>query len=381
MRLARASLPCQTPGVTTPSQDLVRAETDRQVLREFFANARLTRAEVAASTGISKPTISQAVRRLAERGLLAEAGPASGGRGRSGTWYALRADAGCALAVDAGPDGVRAELLDLTGERLAEVARPLRAPVAGKALAEALDGVLAEATAASPGSVLAATVGAADPVDQGSGRLVELPGSPFLMGDLDAGAILERHVPGRWLLDNDVNWAALAEREAAGTPGPPELVLIYLGPGIGSGLIMDGRIVRGARGLAGELAQVPVPGPEGTLRLVELPGALGLTRPGTSAIDVARARAMITDPVRREPLLAGLTAAICAVTALLDPGLVLITGPWGRGTGLAEALDARVAAEAGVPAPVREAALGPDAVMIGLRTAALARARAALETH
>jgi len=61
----------------------------------------------------------------------------------------------------------------------------------------------------------------ADPVDRATGRLVHLPDTPFLVGDLDAKAVLAELVKGPVLVDNDVNWAALAERSGHPSTSAP----------------------------------------------------------------------------------------------------------------------------------------------------------------
>src|SRR5690348_13582495 len=102
--------------VPLASLDLLRQITDRHVIEQLLGEPMLTRAEIAARTGISKPTISESVRRLVDAGLLIEAGQQqSGRRGRSGVFYALRADIGIAVAASAGPDGLVAETIDIRG--------------------------------------------------------------------------------------------------------------------------------------------------------------------------------------------------------------------------------------------------------------------------
>ena len=55
-----------------------------------------------------------------------------------------------------------------------------------------------------------AVVSAADPVDRATGRLVHLPGAPFLLGELSPPDVLEGMVDGPVIVDNDVNWPALS---------------------------------------------------------------------------------------------------------------------------------------------------------------------------
>ena len=130
-----------------------------------------------------------------------------------------------------------------------------------------------------------AVVSAADPVDRETGRLVELPDAPFLLGALDAPAVLADLVDGPVTVDNDVNWAARAEHATAARPG--DFVYLYLGEGLGCAVVSDGEVRRGHAGLAGEIAHVMTVGPGGAaMRLTDVFAALGLRRPGSTAIDV-----------------------------------------------------------------------------------------------
>src|ERR1700750_593152 len=84
---------------------------------------RLTRAELAAETGISKPTVGESVRRLTEAGLVADTGERTAGgrgRGRVGTYYSL-ADVGTALVLSMAPEGIVAEWLDPYGDTATRV--------------------------------------------------------------------------------------------------------------------------------------------------------------------------------------------------------------------------------------------------------------------
>ncbi|MGW1290978.1 MarR family transcriptional regulator, partial [Streptomyces sp. NPDC002586] len=92
-----------------PSLDMLRALTDEHVLRTLMDHPRLTRAEISALTGISKPTISDGVQRLADAGLLVDTGERTTGRGRAGSYYALAPRLGLALVASISPYGVTAE--------------------------------------------------------------------------------------------------------------------------------------------------------------------------------------------------------------------------------------------------------------------------------
>src|SRR3954470_5246672 len=132
---------------TKPSQDLVRSLTDEHVLRALIRHRRLTRAELATEIGISKPTAGESVRRLTERGLVADTGertPGGRGKGRVGSYYALAPAVGVALAVTIAPEGVVAMSLDVYGDTGAPARRPIDRPAQPSQAAEALAAVAAE---------------------------------------------------------------------------------------------------------------------------------------------------------------------------------------------------------------------------------------------
>src|SRR5205085_1625406 len=114
-----------------PSSELARELTDEYVLRSLMRHRRLTRAELALTVDISKPTVGESVRRLTEAGLLVDTGertPGGRGRGRVGSYYALADDTGAALAVSIAPEGIVAERVDAYGDTVARVAKEVSRP-------------------------------------------------------------------------------------------------------------------------------------------------------------------------------------------------------------------------------------------------------------
>ena len=153
---------------TKPSLALLREMSDEAVLRALMDRPRLTRAELAVLTGLSKPTVGEAVRRLESAALVRDTGERTTGRGGVGTYYALAGDVGLALAVSIAPQGVAVEVLNAAGGVTGRVIEPVR-----QATAEAVSGVLAQAARGALGDRRArvAAVSAADPVDKATGEL------------------------------------------------------------------------------------------------------------------------------------------------------------------------------------------------------------------
>ena len=318
---------------TKPSLELLRQLSDRHVLAALIDEPQLTRAQIATRSGLSKPTVGESVRRLVEAGVVRDTGGVTTGRGRAGTLYALADDVGVALAVSIAPDGVRAEAVDVGGRLVASALSAVAVEPSPRAVGEALVDVVTEVRDAAPCPVRLTVVSAADPVDRLTGRLVSLPDSPFLVGDLDPAALLAPVVAGPVLVDNDVNWAARAERDCAGAD-LDHFAYLYLDRGLGCALVADGEVLRGAGGLAGEVSHVVTAGPDGTaVAFIDLFALLGLRQTGSTAVDVEATVSALEDSGRSTATLDALGAGVCgvlaAVVALADPALVLLGGTWG----------------------------------------------------
>jgi predicted NBD/HSP70 family sugar kinase len=369
-----------------PSLELVRSLTDEYVLRALMRHRRLTRAELAVEAGISKPTAGESVRRLAGRGLVVDTGERTAGgrgRGRVGSYYALSRDAGTALAVSIAPEGVVAECVDAYGDTVARAAEKLNRPARPREVAAALRTAATRTRRAAGQQPRLAVVSAADPVDRATGRLVQLPDAPFLVGDLDPVAVLRSRVAGPVTVDNDVNWAARAERAHGAAGHLDHFAYVFLGEGLGCALVADGEVLRGQSGIAGEIAHVVTTGPGGrAIPFIDVFGRLGLRRPGSTAIDVDRLLAAATGRDARAATTRGNLAeavggVLAAIVALADPGVVVLGGPWGSHPAMMESIGAAFA-RSRRQVPVRAARVTGEPALAGARTAALAHLRSAI---
>ena len=366
-----------------PSLELLRSLSDEHVLRALMRRRRLTRAELAAETGISKPTVGESVRRLVNAGLVADTGQRTAGgrgRGRVGSYYALADSAGVALAVSLAPEGIVAEYIDAHGDTVARGQVKITRPARPAQVAAALRTAAQKARRDTGLTPRLAVVSAADPVDRGTGRLVHLPDAPFLLGELDPARILAPHVDGPVTVDNDVNWAAQAERDHARGAALDDFTYLFLGEGLGCAIVSDGRVRRGHAGLAGEIAHLITVGPRGqALPFIEVFSELGLRRTGSTAIDVERLLTAATSPepraaATRHTLGQAVGGVLAAVVALTDPELIIIGGSWGSSPLILETITADTARLAR-SVPVRGAELTGNPSLAGARIDALSRLR------
>ena len=355
--------------MTGAAPEVLRASTDQQVLGLLYDGPR-SRAELASVGGFSKPTASESVRRLEERGLVAETGEHRRGVGRAASLVAIRPEAGVGLAVTIDPTGVRASTVAASGAVVGEATAALPTAHGPRAVAAALRKAVTSVTAASAPPVRAAAVSAADPVRRSDGRLVELPDAPFLVGSLDARRTLAPYVRGEVLVDNDVNWAARAE--LAARPGAADFCYLHLGTGLGGALVTDGAVRRGHQGLAGEVAHVIVPGPGGrAMPITEVFAEMKLRQRDSTAIEVAAVLRDLADPRRSAVLGRALAGVVSAFVALADPAFVVVAGPWGGA-----ALPCLEDGLRGCPRPVALAAAKiSDPAWAGVRAGAVAALR------
>lgn len=208
-------------------------------------------AELARLTELTRPTVAQAVEDLLAAGWLRQHAPRPAMVGRPATRFALNGRAAPVLGLDVGPHTVTAGIADLTGERLAVVRRAVGLRGA-QHLLEAVDEATGEALAsAGLATEQIAAVTAATPgiVEEGTGRVLFAPSVPG-WPEIDLAGRLRARFRCAVTVENDANLAALAavrRHTGAGT-----LLAIQWGERLGAGVVIDGRLHRGA-GQAGEI--------------------------------------------------------------------------------------------------------------------------------
>jgi len=379
------------------SQTVLREATDTRLFTEVIGRGRTTRAELAAATGISKPTVSEAVRRLVAAGLLDATGlQETGRRGRVGTFYELGTASGWVLAIEVDQAGVKAWSADLAGRVLERHEHPPGAAGDTAALTAALRAVAEQATAATGtghGPLRAVAVSVANPVHPSTHEVIALTDSPFPEGLLNPADVLAGVLPAPVLVDNDVNLAALAEHRAGAAVGATSFGYVYVGAGLGLGLYLDDRLIRGAHGLAGEIGYLPGADPaSGPRTLAAELAAAGLGRSDAPSTDVSAVLGLLdraADPAAESAagddenrravkiLSSAVARAIASVKAVIDPELVLLGGPVGSHPVLLEPVREALAAIAVAPGPVIHGTLGVLAPLHGAMYLALDHARAA----
>ncbi|HEX9999117.1 MAG TPA: ROK family transcriptional regulator [Actinoplanes sp.] len=378
------------PPAVPARQESLRTLNLAMVFGQIMASRQpVSRTELVASTGLARPTISRIIEELITARLVAESGLAYGGgagRPRVGLVVSRRGPAG--LGLDIRADGLAACVVDLTGavRHLAHLPTGTAGRSAERVLAEV--GRMARsaisAAAAEGLTVVGATLAVPGRVEGGS--LVRA--APALgWHDVDAGAIL-RHATRTFNLpvsvDNEANVAALGELHS-GDHDRRSFAYVSGGLAIGIGLVLDGQLLRGARGWSGELGHVTVY-PDGRQCPCGATGCL-YAYAGVPAIlagedggrtDLARdASIAALAESGNAAVLAGLDTAgtalgiaLSAMLNLLDVETVLLGGSYSLlfswlHERVRTEISRRVLTTAWAPVDVRPALLGPDAAAVG----------------
>lgn len=371
----------------TPS--LLRALNERTLLEAIRELGPVSRAQLARDSGLSKPTVSQALQTLVRARLVREAGRSSGGKGPSAVLYELNPQAGCIVGIDVGRAYVRAAIADLAGELIArrdERARVRSADALIHQIAELAHGLAAEAGVRWR-QVTFAVVGSPG-VFRPSRRQVTLAHNLPGWGRHGLVEAVQRQLGTNIAFENDVNLAALGERWKGLGKGVADFVYLHVGTGVGMGVVVDGRLYRGASGAAGEIAYLPLavadPRDAANRRRGALERAIGADGVVATARRMGMADARtprgIFAAARRgdrtarrvvEAVAEQVALAIAAVVPVLDPELVVLGGGIGRnGDLLLEPVEHELRKLSPFTPRIEASALGNEATVLGAVAAA-----------
>jgi glucokinase-like ROK family protein len=247
---------------TAGGQPLQQEQLDAlvTVLNDVRDRGLRSRPEIIRSTGLTRSIVDQRVSELLVRGLLSEGrlGPSTGGR--APRQLEFRADAGHVLAADLGATSIDVAVADLSGRIFAHVAEPADVADGPERILRRVQELFDEVTGADielPGDLWGIGIGVPGPVDFGSGVVVAPPIMPGWGEFPIRETFADRYDVPVWV-DNDVNVMMLGELRAGAARGHETVVFVKIGTGIGAGIVIDGRLHRGAQGSAGDVGHTQV---------------------------------------------------------------------------------------------------------------------------
>src|SRR2546421_5430559 len=265
----------------------LRDRNRHRVIEMLRMQGQISQAEIARATGLSRTTVSTLIAELKESGLVADIDTKSlhARGGRPGVQLVLRRPSHVVAGIDFGHSHVAIAVADLGHNVLAErrhdldvnreAARAL--DVAAGMLAEILEEVGLERT-----SVLGVGMGIPGPVDRAHGTADSATVLPGWIG-LSIAAEMEQRLGAPVRVRHDANLGALAELTWGAGRDCSNFAYIKAATGIGAGIVIDGRLLRGATGTAGEIGHTTLD-EEGALCYCGNRGCLETVASGPSII-------------------------------------------------------------------------------------------------
>lgn len=199
------------------------------------------------------------------------------------------------LGIDVGGTAIKAGLIDETGKIL----ESRKAPTVIGDLHRFLS-TLTELIRAFQSSFPVEAIGIGIPGLHSSktGAIEVSPNIPCLK-NINLDALVADQVHLRVVTENDANAGAYGEFKAGAGKGCQHMVYLTLGTGLGSGLILNGRLYTGASGFGGELGHTIID-PQGRPCGCGARGCLETVVSGTGIVTAARERMKTTEPLTAE---------------------------------------------------------------------------------
>ena len=339
----------------------LRAENTARVLHQIRRSGEIARVDLADRLNLSPATVTTIVTDLVEWDLVRETHAlATPGRGRPRIQLTLNPSARYVAGAKLNTDTLTVAILDFVGEVLADVTVPFSGPtIQPGEMVERLHHGFRQAVAKAdlvPGDIAGFGLGIPGFIERETGNC---HWSPILTGTpIDIRALIQDRIECPVSVDNDANLATLAELWFGHGREHTDFLVVTIEHGVGLGLVIDGRLYRGARGLGAEFGHTKVQiegalcrcGQRGCLEAYvadfalvrEANTALPVqTEPVASAtlIDQLADRARSGDPgpasiFRRAGRMLGM--GLANLLNLFDPSIIVLTGERMRNHGLLE---------------------------------------------
>ncbi|MFE4663650.1 ROK family protein [Streptomyces sp. NPDC056716] len=252
----------ETAPTAPASPSLWRADEGPGRVLELITTGRArTRTAIAEMTGLSRSTVGQRLDALFAAGLIQESDKNVPSRGRPSRALQLNPSAGLVISVDIGEERTRIAVTDLDTAILADRVERLAVGAGPVVLLDRITATVRDliTQAGLDGRPVAGIgFGLPAPVDHEAGKVL---GWSIMSGwdDYDIRGHLRRTWQVPILIDNDVNVLTLAEHRRF-WHDQRHLLYIKAGTGVGSGMVIDGRVNRGAQGAAGDIGHARISG-------------------------------------------------------------------------------------------------------------------------
>jgi len=383
----------RTPSTRTPRTGGAQPKLQRRlnatlVLDALRASGPMRVSDLVDQTGLSRPTIDAVADELIGLGWVAEAvSHPEGQRGRPARRLVFRPDAGYVLGLDIGEHTIRCAVADLRGDIITEQRQELQGldGPARLVVTRQIARTTLKTARLQLADLLGACVGCTGGIDPKTGEVLFTSAFPGLE-QVKLRSIMQRSLGCPVVAENDCNLAVVAERWRGIATDTDDVVCVLASERMGAGIVIDGRLVRGHAGVAGEMpflgAYEQESGAEGIAQLTrELAtkalanGADGTLKelaagePHRISAETVFAAARAGDPVAIDVIDRSLQhagPAIAALALVLNPELIVIGGGIANaGELITEPLRRQLAHMARLPPRLEASTLGDHGVVIG----------------
>lgn len=236
---------------------LLREINEHTLLEHLWHCGPTSRAQLARTTGLSKPTVSQALANLEQAKLVRPSGQIGSG-GRMATLYEPDPTAGYVVGIDIGSSWIRTAIADLTGtiiERRDTRNHEHNAMGLVDTTRQLVNSTLAAAHL-TQAQIIHTVIGSPGTFDRQSSRILFAPNLPGWEQPQLMERLQEEFGP-HFTIENDINLAALGERTYGCGKEVETFVFLSVGSGLGMGIIINGALYRGVHGVGGEIGFLP----------------------------------------------------------------------------------------------------------------------------
>lgn len=229
------------------------------ILNKIRTAEPISRAQIAKETKLTPPTVSSIVRELIGQGIVRESNLGESKGGRKPTMLLIKSDAFYIIGVDAGPETVECVLTDLSGKVFERTASTLELPITNERfmtiLKENIHQIL-QSTTKKPDKIIGIGVAMHGVVDVETGTSLLAPN--LNLKNIPIKAELEKEFDLIIKVENDARAMALGESWFGGHGYLDSMVAVNIGRGVGSGVVINGKLYHGQQDIAGEVGHMTI---------------------------------------------------------------------------------------------------------------------------
>lgn len=342
--------------VPDPNKEPPRASSNASravIMTALRKRGTMTRQDLAQATGLSRSTVSSVLQSLVADGTVQEIASESGGtRGRPSTLVRVSASRADLVGIELGRAHLAVAVADAADVVIGQTSREIAATTdirtcAGLAL-DLLDEIATEGRLDLAG-VRGVAVGTPGPKFGATRRhSPDLALARFAHDRVEVGSLMAEHFGFAVQVDNNTRYTALGEASSGAGAGASDVAYIRLDEGVGGGVVVDGSLLSGHWGSAGEFGHVSVDvdgprcacGGRGCLELVASLPALLATSGAADAAELTELYRVEPDSDSLDRAARATAQALAGTLAVLDVSVIVVGGRVARLSGFLQRLEA-----------------------------------------